>query len=87
MRLGLFQGVPPWVEKLHEGRGLPQVVNVSSTPGVEILQPNPSPWGTGAKTLILRLLLIAQFGRGDWGVRAIELTLVMGLLGLGAGAD
>jgi hypothetical protein len=49
--------------------------NVSSTHGVEIPHPNPSPPGRGAKTLILRVLPFAQFGRGGWGVRAIELTL------------
>jgi len=42
---------------------------------VEIPHPNPSPWERGAKTLILRLLPLAQFGRGGWGVRVIELTL------------
>jgi hypothetical protein len=42
---------------------------------MEIPHPNPSPWGRGAKTLILSLLPLAQFGRGGWGVRAIELTL------------
>ena len=49
--------------------------NVSSTHVVEIPHPNPSPWGRGAKTLILRLLPLAQFGRGGWGVRGIKLTL------------
>jgi len=43
---------------------------------LEIPHPNPSPPGRGAKTLILRLLPLAQLGRGGWGVRAIELTLI-----------
>jgi hypothetical protein len=51
---------------------------MSSTHGVEIPHPNPAPWGRGAKTLMLRLLSLAQFGRGGWGVRAIELTLSRG---------
>jgi hypothetical protein len=55
--------------------------NVSSTHGVEIPHPNPSPPGRGAKTLILRVLPLAQFGRGGWGVRAIELTLFIAQTG------
>jgi hypothetical protein len=60
------------------GRGNPNP-NVSSTHGVEIPHPNPSPPGRRAKTLILRFLPLAQFGRGGWGVRAIKLTLTLGL--------
>jgi len=56
--------------------------DVSLTHGVEIPHPNLSPWGRGAKTLMLRLLPLAQFGRGGWGVRVMELTLDGGALGV-----
>jgi len=43
-------------------------INVSSTHVAEIPHPNPSPWGRGAKTLILRLLpLSPSLGEGAWG--------------------
>jgi hypothetical protein len=50
------------------------LITVSSTHVAEIPHPNPSPPGRGAKTLILRLLPLAQLGRRGWGVRVIELT-------------